>query len=336
MPNYALEDVKWGGAAQGSPGGTVSWAVTASVPAAFVSTIASAFAAWSAVANIGFVQTASVAAAKIVLGLGAIDGPNSILGMANYSFSGPSLLHADVTFDTAENWAGAGLSASSPSGAKLYYVAVHEIGHALGLDHYNGATAVMNSYLSPSLSGLTASDVAGIQALYGKAANYVAPALQDAGGLHAVFRFNETSKGQHFYTTDPAEKAAIVAGLPNFAYEGAQWATPSKGADTLAVFRFLDTTSGSHFYTSSTLERDTTIATLKNYQFEGVAFQVYAQAGGEGTFQLDRFFNKVSGEHHYAASAAESAGIKAGLAGAGWVYEGVGFTVHVATPDLFA
>ena len=345
MPNYALENLKWGSGSFGSSGGTVTWAVDSSMPAAFVSTMASAFAAWTAVANINFAQTASVGTAKIVLGMSAIDGPNNTLGVANYSYSGQSLIHSDITFDTGEGWSGGGTTAASASGAKLYYVAVHEIGHAIGLDHYNAAPAVMNSYLSPSLTGLTASDIAGIQAIYGASASYVqastaAPAgtttatPASTNGLNPVYRFFDTSNGHHFYTTDPAEKAGILATLPGMNYEGAAWATPVKGAGTTDVFRFFDTKSGSHFYTSDAYERDVTIATVKHYQYEGVAFQVYAQAGGEGTFTLDRFFNKVSGEHHYAASASETAGIKGGLAGPGWVDEGAGFTVHTAGAAL--
>ena len=48
----------------------------------------------------------------------------------------------------------------------LYSVVLHEVGHALGLGHSDVPGAVMYPYYRQA-SGLTADDVAGIQALYG-------------------------------------------------------------------------------------------------------------------------------------------------------------------------
>src|SRR5262249_16874801 len=49
----------------------------------------------------------------------------------------------------------------------LYSVLLHETGHALGLDHSTDSGAVMYPYLMGVYSGLSADDVAGIQAIYG-------------------------------------------------------------------------------------------------------------------------------------------------------------------------
>ena len=54
-------------------------------------------------------------------------------------------------------------------------MALHEAGHALGLAHSSDPNAVMYAYYHVA-SGLTADDIAGIQALYGKPATAQPPA----------------------------------------------------------------------------------------------------------------------------------------------------------------
>lgn len=176
MVNYALEGPKWGSAGRGTAGGTVTWAVDGTIPASFLGDIGAAFADWSKYANISFQQVATTAAAKIDFSLGFIDGFSNVLAEATYYYSGSALVSAAIEFDIGEGWHGPNGAVSSNSGADFFLVALHEIGHAIGLDHYNAGPAVMNSYLNPALTDLTASDIDGIQALYGKAAAAQAPA----------------------------------------------------------------------------------------------------------------------------------------------------------------
>ena len=155
--NFSLVGAKWGSPELGTAGGTVTWAVDDSISQAELQSINAAFAEWSEVANIQFEQVSSTAVSDIDFSEGAIDGASNVLGVASYSFSGGQLQNADIEFDSADNL----------SGSELTLVATHEIGHAIGLGHFNDDPAVMNSTANFDLTGLSQSDINGIVALYG-------------------------------------------------------------------------------------------------------------------------------------------------------------------------
>lgn len=66
-------------------------------------------------------------------------------------------------FDEFELWK------DQPGGAgtRLYNVALHEIGHLLGLSHSRDTNAIMYAYYAEDRNDLRADDIAGIQSLYG-------------------------------------------------------------------------------------------------------------------------------------------------------------------------
>jgi hypothetical protein len=167
MAAYVLEGPRWGTGVAGTGGGTVSWAADSSVPATFVSDIKAAFADWSAHASISFQQIDSAAGAQIRFSSSYIDGLNNVLGHTDYTYSGQSFISANVTFDNSEGWHTSGSQIVSSGGVDVFVLALHEIGHALGLGHYDSTPTVMNAYLSLSVTDLSASDISGIQALYG-------------------------------------------------------------------------------------------------------------------------------------------------------------------------
>jgi hypothetical protein len=71
----------------------------------------------------------------------------------------PEPIAGNMHFDAAEDWRiGAGID--------LYSVALHEVGHALGLGHSDRPGAVMYPYYHQAY-GLTSDDIAGIRDLYG-------------------------------------------------------------------------------------------------------------------------------------------------------------------------
>ena len=72
----------------------------------------------------------------------------------------------DIHFDDAEQWT---TTAANSNSKVLLPVAVHEIGHSLGLHHSSASGSMMNQFYSALNSNvaLADDDIDGIQALYG-------------------------------------------------------------------------------------------------------------------------------------------------------------------------
>lgn len=104
---------------------------------------------------------------------GATFGTN-VLAVALTRVSGTSRAEGDVLFNPIWNWDSyRGPRAANPERFDMRRVALHELGHVLGLDHPDedtppqNAVAIMNSRISNTLDALQADDIAGAQALYG-------------------------------------------------------------------------------------------------------------------------------------------------------------------------
>lgn len=106
-----------------------------------------------------------------IFAFGAIGGfPGGVLAHAytpgTEPFNGAGgTIRGDVHFNTAYTWVDNPNASSSQY--DFYTVALHEIGHALGLGHSDVTTSVMYSCYGGGRRTLHADDIAGMQTIYG-------------------------------------------------------------------------------------------------------------------------------------------------------------------------
>lgn len=124
-----------------------------------------------------------------------------------------------------------------------------------------------------------------------------------------VYRFYNTQKGTHFYTSSAQERDAVVSTLQTYAYEGEAFNSTAEGS---SVWRFYNSAANTHFYTISDAERDWVMAAIPTMVYEGEAYKASA-AAQSGLDPLFRFYNTQTGAHFYTASAAEADAIEVSL-----------------------
>lgn len=202
LTGFATMGAKWGSGAFGGgvgvsgpglPGGSVTYSfmgtgvdmgshadanqALSQLPgfqACFLTEIRGAFAIWSAVANIQFVEVAdngvrfdgAGARGDIRIGAHTFDGPWGVLAHAYYPPPGGTSAAGDMHFDRHETYS----CNADPGRVDIGIVALHEIGHAMGLAHETraGHTALMNPYYNPvSAPMLLADDAEGAASIYG-------------------------------------------------------------------------------------------------------------------------------------------------------------------------
>lgn len=184
---------KWGPPVYGT-GATVTWslmpagvdlsaegaapntALASFMPALFHAQITLAFAAWSSVANITFIEVTDGGGlfntdpvADIRIGGHFFDGPSGILAHGFFPPTNGVTAAGDIHFDKDDFWV---IGFPGP-GFDIFQVAAHEIGHAIGLGHTGVPSSLMNPSYSEAFSGPQADDIAGAQFIYGAAATSV-------------------------------------------------------------------------------------------------------------------------------------------------------------------
>lgn len=147
-----------------------------------------------------------------------------------------------------------------------------------------------------------------------------------------VYRFFNTGAGGHFFTTDPAERDAVIKNLPAFSYEGVGYLGLDSGeVGATAVFRFYNTVAGGHFFTTSSDERDAVIKNLPSFRNEGVGYYASAVPGPD-LQPVHRFFNTGAGGHFFTTSTAERDAVQRTLPS--FNYEGIAYYVPTAKTDV--
>jgi hypothetical protein len=156
--------------------------------------VRNAFNSWSAVTPLRFTEVATGGDILIAFAVGnhgdgaanAFDGSGGVLAHAYPPGGG---IGGDVHFDDAETWT---IAVPTPTNSfDLETVALHEIGHALGLGHSLDVNSVMFANYSGQRRDLRFDDIDGIRSVYGSNSTDIKPipgwfGAEDQGGDVAI------------------------------------------------------------------------------------------------------------------------------------------------------
>ncbi len=175
--SFELNYFKWGKPQFGRPSGTITFGFDAAFYTSlqlasgsfgdFQNAAEAALDTWASVAQLDFQYTASATSADLVFTAASLPGTQIGEALTRYVEAGTvdEVTSALVTFDADRAW-----SPFGESGVNFYNVALHEVGHTLGLGHPDAEDEAMYAfYDSDDTVSLGAGDIAGVQFIYGSA-----------------------------------------------------------------------------------------------------------------------------------------------------------------------
>lgn len=203
MPDYALEGATWPTAsitysfATANYSSDVSYPFSSSIAGGYQSSIQWALQQWASVTPLTFTQVADSQASDIRIGFGYLNTPSTgVIGQTSLRWTGAGTFVPDevVRVEDPNQLAlapnGSGGYSYIGTAATLQQVALHEIGHALGLAHASDPNAVMYASVGANNQILDGTDIAGIQSLYGAPASTPAPTPVAAPAATDVIALN--------------------------------------------------------------------------------------------------------------------------------------------------
>jgi hypothetical protein len=134
-----------------------------------IANIRRAFQTWSAVCFLTFTEVRGTGDIAIAFETGnhgdgsSFDGAGNVLAHGVYPPPNGGAIAGDLHFDDAERWT----TNNPPTGIDFLTVAIHEIGHTLGLDHSADANAIMFAFYGGIRQNLATDDINGIRSIYG-------------------------------------------------------------------------------------------------------------------------------------------------------------------------
>lgn len=187
---YTVSGAKWGDTDFGTESGVITWGSNLDSSLQFSGDYTSgdfdvalqdSFDTWEEISGLDFTFV-SGGDADIDVAMGFGDGARyGTVGTASWSTSGGEITSGTLTFDEEEFWAPNGEGSGT---VDFFAVALHEIGHLIGLDHYDPSPGdpaqIMNSSITTDT--LQSGDIAGAQFIYGTGDGSAPPPPDEPGG----------------------------------------------------------------------------------------------------------------------------------------------------------
>jgi hypothetical protein len=208
---------------------------------------------------------------------------SSTLAVTYYSYSGSTMIEGDIVFNTAQPWDS--YRGNLRSAFDVQRVALHELGHLLGLAHSPLSNAIMYAYINNSYL-LTSDDIAGIQSLYGAATAKPTPTPTPTPSATPTPTPSVTPSASPTPTASPGS-VQMVSPVPGSAFTSSSvtfnWTAGNATAYALLVG---SSQNGSDIYSSGIIHTQTVTV---NVPTDGRAIFVVLASQVNGSWNFNRY-----------------------------------------------